>query len=351
MALDAGLSWTCVALDEHPRFLQENAVPLDTPPLDEPTTNTPTVDLAYRPRLADLQPLNTSASLLAPDEQTLLRPRITPAVQLQAREGYLDDFLGDFIVPWPSPDAELAGDVYPLGNAGDRLDYTHFSISMSRSRRMALYAGVNIDGARSLEVKRGRDAWSYDGRLPIEAQIGESLYADNLLDRGHLVRRQDPNWGPQAEVANGDTFHFTNCSPQMGAFNQKTWLELEDYILDNTRRWKQRVTVFSGPVLNDEDRKYRGVSIPSAFWKVVAFLGEDGKPSASAYLITQSRELGQLDFTFGRLRTYQCSVAHIENLTRIGFGDLAQYDGFSNEERLTGTRIEAQIRGPQDIRL
>ncbi|EPN57912.1 DNA/RNA non-specific endonuclease, partial [Pseudomonas syringae pv. actinidiae ICMP 19096] len=27
------------------------------------------------------------------------------------------------------------------------------------------------------------------------------------------------------------------------------------------------------------------------------------------------------------------------------------YDGFSNEERLTGTRIEARIRGPQDIRV
>jgi endonuclease G len=309
------------------------------------------VDLTYRPRLADLKPLQAGATLLAPSAQPLVAPRTTPAAELQEREGYAEDFLGDFSVPWPSPSAELAADVYPVGNPGERLDYQHFSITMSRSRRLALYVGVNIDGERSVEVKRGRDAWAYDGRLPAEAQIGESLYADNLLDRGHLVRRQDPNWGPQAEVANADTFHFTNCSPQMGAFNQKTWLELEDYILDNTRRWKQRVTVFSGPVLHDEDRRYRGVQIPSAFWKVVAFLGEDGKPSASAYLITQSRELGQLDFTFGRLRTYQCSVAQIEQLTGVRFGELARYDGFSNEEQLTGTRIEAQIRGPQDIRL
>ncbi|MCF5674256.1 DNA/RNA non-specific endonuclease, partial [Pseudomonas syringae] len=294
-----------------------------------------TTDLAYRPRLADLKPLTSSSALLEP--QALAAPRTTPASDLKKRKGYADDFLGDFIVPWPSTDEELAPDVYPLENTGNRLDYTHFSITMSRSRRLALYVGVNIDGASSVEVKRSKDAWSFDGRLPAEAQIGENVYADNLLDRGHLVRRQDPNWGKEAEVANGDTFHFTNCSPQMGAFNQKTWLELEDYILDNTRRWKSRVTVFTGPVLRDDDRSYRNIRIPSAFWKVVAFLGDDGKPSASAYMIDQTTELGKLDIMFGPLRTWQRSVAQIEQLTGIRFGDLSAYDGFSNEERLTGT--------------
>lgn len=308
-----------------------------------------TADLAYRPRLADLKPLTSSSALLEP--QALAAPRTTPASDLKKHMGYADNFLGDFIVPWPSVDEELAPDVYPLENIGNRLDYTHFSITMSRSRRLALYVGVNIDGASSVEVKRSKDAWSFDGRLPAEAQIGENVYADNLLDRGHLVRRQDPNWGKEAEVANGDTFHFTNCSPQMGAFNQKTWLELEDYILDNTRRWKSRVTVFTGPVLRDDDRSYRTIRIPSAFWKVVAFLGDDGKPSASAYMIDQTTELGKLDIMFGPLRTWQRSVAQIEQLTGIRFGDLSAYDGFSNEERLTGTRIEAQIRGPQDIRV
>jgi len=152
-------------------------------------------------------------------------------------------------------------------------------------------------------------------------------------------------------IANADTFHFTNCSPQMSGFNQKTWLELEDYILDNTQRWKARATVFTGPVLADDDRVYRGVKIPKAFWKVVAYLSDDGKPCASAYMIDQNRELGQLDLMFGQLRTYQRSVIQIERLTGIRFANLADYDGFSNEERATGTRIEALIQGPEDIRL
>lgn len=307
-------------------------------------------DLSYRPRLADLQPL-----LPAPSIASLMQARsarhVTPAKDLENRQGYAEDFLGDFKVPWPSVDATLADDVLRLAGGGERLDYTHFSITLSRARRMARYVGVNIDGKQSEEVPRSRDTWAYDGRVPEEAQIGEELYADNGLDRGHLVRRQDPNWGKDAETANRDTFHFTNCSPQMGAFNQKTWLELEDYILANTRRWKQRATVFTGPVFDDEDRLYRGVKIPRAFWKVVAFLDDNGKPSASAYTIDQSRELDQLGLMFGQLRTYRRSVARIEQLTGVRFGNLADYDGFSNEERATGTRIEALIGGPEDLRL
>ncbi|OPA87574.1 endonuclease [Pseudomonas fluorescens] len=301
------------------------------------------VDLSHRPRLADLRPLIAPIPTLL--EARAPTPRTTPAKDLNNRSGYAEDFLGSFGVPWPTVNETLAADVQP------RLDYTHFSITMSRSRRLAHYVGVNIDGARHVDIVRSNDSWAYDGRLPLDAQVGEDLYAGNGLDRGHLVRRQDPNWGDEATTANLDTFHFTNCSPQMSGFNQKTWLELEDYILDNTQRWKARATVFTGPVFADDDRLYRGVKIPKAFWKVVAYLSDDGKPSASAYMIDQSRELGQLDLVFGQLRTYQRSVIQIEGLTGVRFGNLADYDGFSNEERATGTRIEALIRGPEDIRV
>ncbi|WP_339532770.1 DNA/RNA non-specific endonuclease [Pseudomonas mucidolens] len=309
------------------------------------------IDLSYRPRLADLKPLAPAHPTVTIMEARAAAKKVTSAADLEGRQGYVEDFLGDFVVPWPTVDASIADDVQELIGGGDRLDYTHFSVSMSRSRRLALYVGVNIEGGLGVDVPRNNDSWSYDGRLPISTQVGEDLYAGNGLDRGHLVRRQDPNWGEEAHLANFDTFHFTNCSPQMGAFNQKTWLELEDYILDHTQRWKARATVFTGPVFADHDRMYRGVKIPSAFWKVVAYLNDAGKPSASAYMIDQSRELGQLELVFGQLRTYQRSVIQIEQLTNIRFGNLADYDGFSNEERATGTRIEALIRGPEDIRL
>ncbi len=95
-----------------------------------------------------------------------------------------------------------------------------------------------------------------------------------MFDRGHLVRRLDPCWGDDGEVtnANEDTFHFTNCSPQHKDLNQKTWLELENYVLNRATDNNFLVTVFTGPVLSPVDGYYDGVQIPSEFWKVVVTL-------------------------------------------------------------------------------
>lgn len=314
------------------------------------------VDLEYRPRLSDMQRLGEDApgpsGLESALEARRRGPRTTPAETFAGRSGYDENFLEGFTVPLPEPVGIRRSDVLPVGGPrGDRLDYTHFSVVMSQSRRMAMFVGVNMSGSESVSINRESDRWALDGRIPAEAQLGEDLYADNLLDRGHLVRREDPNWGADAETANEDTFHFTNCAPQMGAFNQRTWLSLEDYVLQNSRRWAERVTVFSGPVFRDDDRPYREARIPTAFWKVVAFLSDEGRPSATAYMIDQSRELGSLEAAFGRFKTYQRSIVQIQALTDLDFGTLSQFDGFSNEERLHGTRIEAEVRGPGDIRV
>jgi endonuclease G len=319
----------------------------------------PEVNLNARPRLGDMQQIGgpdaaSREATLAMEAAALeAAPRITPAAAFDGRSGYDADFLGEFKVPLPVPGARLKRDVLPVDGDLDRLDYQHFSVVMSKSRRMAMFVAVNIDGARTVRITRGRDKWFLDGRIPVEAQIGEDLYADNLLDRGHLVRREDPNWGDEdvATIANDDTFHFTNCSPQMGGFNQRVWLGLERYILDNTRGWKERVTVFTGPIFSNSDLDYRGVRIPLAYWKVVAFLGDDGRPSATAYMIDQERQLGELEAAFGRHKTYQRSVRRIARLTGLNFGDLAAFDGFSNEEMASGVQIETPLAALSDIRV
>ena len=304
------------------------------------------IDLSYRPRLHDLHPPGGATRLLAP------AVRMSPGDGFAGRSGYRADFLPGFTVLLPDP-AAIADDVLPVpGSDGDRLDYEHFSIAMSRSRRLALFTAVNIDGAASVPVPRGGDPWSFDGRIPQAAQAGDDLYADNDFDRGHLVRREDPNWGPTARLANRDTFHFTNCAPQLSAFNQRSWLELEDFILGNTRRVAERASVFTGPVFCATDPVYRGVAIPLAYWKVVAFIHDDGRPSASAYLIDHEVDPADLrPLLFGAFRTYQRSVRAIEGLTRLDFGALRGFDGFSNEEEATGEVVRRRIRDAADILL
>jgi endonuclease G len=307
------------------------------------------IDLSYRPRLTDLQLLTRSNSGLQPFEPE--RVMISDAGVFRGRAGYDEDFLTEFGVPLPGTTA-IADDVLLVSQSdGSRLDYEHFSIVMSKSRRLALFTAVNIDGSVSVSVPRGGDPWAFDGRIPKAAQAGDELYADNDFDRGHLVRREDPNWGPTASVANRDTFHFTNCAPQLSVFNQRSWLSLEDYILSTTRRVGERATVFTGPVFRPDDPVYRGVAIPLAYWKVVAFIHDDGRPSASAYLLDHDVDLDAQSLLFGAFKTYQRSVLSIEGLTNLDFGLLRQFDGFSNEETATGDIVRALITKVEDIRL
>lgn len=321
------------------------------------------VNLAIRPRLSDLERLGGPADAEASQVESAMEsalearrrgPRVTAAAVFEGRTGYQDGFLDGFPVSLPAPIDGSRQDVLPIeGTANNRLDYQHFSVIMSRSRRIAMFVAVNIDGAQSKSIQRQNDVWALDGRIPAEAQIGEELYSANDLDRGHLVRREDPNWGgsDEAEIANEDTFHFTNCSPQMAAFNQKTWLGLETYVLQEARVSKDRITVFTGPVFGARDPEYRGVKIPLAYWKVIAFINEDGRPSASAYMIDQKQELRNLEATFGVYKTYQRSVRQIEELAGLDFGALSNFDGFSNEERATNVRIESALRSPADMRV
>lgn len=325
------------------------------------TSQAPDVNLLHRPMLATMrqldenlaaQALTESSSLIDVMLERAARPKIRQPAHFAGREGYQQDHLVAFKVPLPTPVGASARDVTPVG--GDktgRLDYTHFSIIMSGSRRIAMMTAVNIEGQRSVSIERNDDKWFLDGRLPTDLQVGEDLYARNRLDRGHLVRREDPNWGPDAQQANDDTFHFTNCAPQMDIVNQRTWLGLENYILQNARAWRERCSVFTGPVFGRNDIEYRGVSIPKAFWKVVAFLSDDGRPSATGYMVSQDEELSELEASFGAYKTYQRSIRSIERAVGIKFGDLANYDGLSNEEETTGLEISQEIRTLGQIRV
>lgn len=318
------------------------------------------LDLEKIPLLRDMTRLGSGPAPSFTESIAVLErgPRVSPPEDLAGRSGYDQNFLPGFPVPVPKPTGERLEDQLTLEEGGTLLHYTHFSLSMSRSRKLAMFTALNMDGSRAVIIKRTPDKWSYDGRVSIEAQIGEEVYVDNDLDRGHLVRREDPNWGTdeEAHIANADTFHFTNCSPQMHAMNAVTWVGLENYVLKNARVWKERVTVFTGPVFREDDLTYRGMKIPLAFWKILAFLSDSGRPSATGYMVDQETELSTLEAAFGRYKTYQRSIRYIEQITGLSFGRLKTYDGFSNEEIQSGVprgrqRIETVLESPDDIRV
>lgn len=284
-----------------------------------------------------------------PAEDEAPKPRVRSASELAGRAGYDPRFLG-IEVPVPQMTGGAAEDVAPIeGSATGLLDYTHFSVAMSRSRRLARFTAVNIDGRDLRRIVRKGDAWFLDGRLPAEAQVGNDVYAKNKLDRGHLVRRLDPVWGAEAALANEDTFHFTNACPQHGELNQKTWRALEDYILENADAHELRVSVFTGPVFRETDRDYRDVRLPEEFWKVVVMLREPGNELvATAYLLTQRHLLSDIEFVFGPFRTYQVPVAAIEKLASLDFRTLREHDPLATANESV-RRAGRAIEGPEDL--
>ena len=248
------------------------------------------------------------------------------------RNGYNTNFL-EKKVPLPTIPDNLIDDVVKLKNSNnEELKYTNFSVVMSKSRGLAFYTAVNIDGSKLEQLERNNDVWYYDPRIEREFQYGPELYSNNDLDRGHLVRRLDPVWGANFKDANEDTFHFSNCSPQHKNLNQKTWLDLEDYILRNADVHDLKVNVFTGPVFNQNDLIYRGkYLIPSEFWKVVTIVknDDDHSISSTAYLQTQKQLIEDLKFVFGEYKTYQVRITKIESLTRLDFGNLRNFDPLS----------------------
>lgn len=236
-------------------------------------------------------------------------------------DGYNQDFLGsDCRLPLPSLADNLQSKIAKLKDGGDVLDYLHFSIVMNADRRLAFYTAANVDGKELKKITRLKDKWYFDPRLDERYQAGPKLYKGNPLDRGHLVRRLDPCWGPNAKEAGEDTFHFTNCSPQHERLNQRDWLEVEDYVLKTADNADKRISVFTGPVFREDDMVYRReYLLPADFWKIVAFVGKNGKLSATAYLRTQKNYIENLEFFDDEFKTWQVPVAQVEALTGLSF--------------------------------
>ena len=160
---------------------------------------------------------------------------------------------------------------------------------------MPFFSICNIDGAKRILVDRdtgqavsqpeATENWAIDPRIPEEAQLSDAFYqrlrsafrAADFFARGHMTRREDPNWGtaPSAEKANNDTFHHTNACPQVNtAFNasKKVWQGIENFILNSADDSNLKVTVITGPVFADddpafEDPEFGPVRLPRRFWK------------------------------------------------------------------------------------
>lgn len=257
------------------------------------------------------------------------------------REGYKDDFLGKKdVVPLPAFSTQNQDVVSFQDNGGKSsiLRYEHFSVAMSRSRRMCFFSAANIDGGQSRKMKRS--AWKTDPRIPKELQIMKECYGNSpKFSRGHMTRREDPIWGAQKEAAlgNEDSMHVTNVVPQMQPFNAPIWLGLENYALENARQDEMRISVFTGPFFTKKDPTMYGIRIPISFWKIIAFIHDETKKlCATGYTMSQESYLKEEEFVFGQHETTQTPISTIATRSGLRFELLSSVDPMrGNEEAVS----------------
>ena len=280
---------------------------------------------------------------LAPEEIT-----VTIDQDYRDRQGYNPNFL-DLKVPLPeiapsmiTETSQVSGDAMKHSDPYE-LTYYHYSVYMNKRRRTAWFSAANVDGVNRPDIgKRPADRWYVDPRIPASDQLSQDAFEPGI-DRGHLTRRQDTVWGPDFETAlkaNNDTFHFTNCSLQVSAFNRgkDRWQGLEQFLLEqHALKEKKRLNVVTGPVFADNDPVYRNASmsysvrVPLQFWKVCTLIRQDNTLSATAFVLGQEDIEGLPGFQqeVFAVDLAQTTIKDLEARTGLNLGDLRNHDYFA----------------------
>jgi endonuclease G len=266
-----------------------------------------------------------------------------------SRTGYEKRFLGTEI---PMPEAADPSVLAKTLDGGTVLHYQNFSVMMNAARRLALVTASNVTADPRLKrpdptkqyTRRAltglgdndQEKWFVDPRLEEKFQLPDIFFTKDrsAFDKGHIVRRDDVTWGKTYEDlrrANGDTYHVTNCSPQVAEFNRSAsghdnWGDLENHVLAGAA--EEKLTLFAGPVLDPADTVFVGAGggknkirakIPSRFWKVIVANGQDG-PAAFGFVLEQ--DLSGVEFEFvvaDEFVSHMYPLADIEEMTGVKF--------------------------------
>ncbi len=391
------------------------------PRLDSEGRVTWTLPLEVSVRLPGLAAPTPATQDAAPPEEPQSAEERRPRRDYSDRSGYDPDFLPGHHIALPELGETLEEQAAPnrLAKPDDHpfeLKYHHFSVVVNRVRRLAFFTACNTDGATAKGVNRKKkqvrpltlgvigpealvdelidaegESWFKDPRLDEDHYAAGDVYSGQVVpgfpdprsrgrilrmfQRGHLVRRLDPTWGDDTDhvlAAERDTFHWTNCSPQVGAFNQgrsdrsipgsgDLWRAVENHMLRAALVEKKRATSFTGPIFRDDDPFYRSTfMIPRRFFKIVVWIDRDALKSLA--LIADQEEVltvmpeafqrqaseamaGRESFTnLTKVRDFLSTIEEIENATGLSFGDEVRAGDIRRGEATAEVEDEESIR-------
>lgn len=190
------------------------------------------------------------------------------------------------------------------------IHHAFYSLSYSERHEQPEWVAYELTVDQLNATKHDRhDYFSPDVKIKSRSAIHRD-YTGSGYTRGHLAPAADMAFDA---VAARECFFMSNISPQLKAFNNGIWRELEENVRDWARKNK-RLWVVSGPVLSEDLKIKIGtnrVSVPRLFYKVILdYTGPEKK--GIAFLIPNERS----DLP---LEDYVMSIDSIEKLTTINF--------------------------------
>ncbi|MCX2476061.1 DNA/RNA non-specific endonuclease [Pedobacter sp. MC2016-05] len=307
------------------------------------------------------------------------------------RIGYKPDFIEGFTVPFPKVKPEIENELYK--NFGAKVPYIvpyhHYSLVMHKKRRMLLWAASNVNYNPNVRDSRSRTelgsgAWRLDPRIPEIYQIQAKEFYDpaTLVDKGHIVRRDDNVWEEQLpggkkntlgiEYANADTFHWTNCTPQHEAFNRDMppykgiglWGILENEVkkqldlsvkagTNDYRDYGSKASIISGPIFREDDPEYMNIQYPLRFFKIFAIRSSSEGNLVYGFILSQKDKVDDtglekpiaeegLPRFNAKVKAMQVSLIEIQNLTGLIF-DQSLHDADVKRGDSTSVELESDM--------
>lgn len=201
----------------------------------------------------------------------------------------------------------------------------NYSLCFDKTKKAALWVAYPLHKAYIGSVSRSND-WVYDPDIDQNSQayLPRAYREYPLYDRGHQLPSADRT---ATSEMNDQTFYFSNQTPQLGALNQKMWVNLEtkirNYICSDT------LYVVTGALFDGSstatDNNGKAIPVPGHYFKVLlrTVNGDTGKAVSEC----SANELKAIAFwvehkSYGSIqppRSICTSVAEVEQKTGLTF--------------------------------
>ncbi len=199
---------------------------------------------------------------------------------------------------------------HAAGSGLEIVDHTYYSLGYNEQAEQAAWVAYPLT-AQSIYVPNvKRTNWFSFDTLVSTHSAAHRDYKGSGYTRGHLAPAGDMAFNRQAME---ESFMMSNMSPQLRAFNNGIWKELEE----NVRDWavkRKSVYIVTGPILTNVQKtigKNNTIAVPSAFYKIILDLSDPVK-EAVAFVIPH-RKCDE------RIQEFAVSIDSVEVLTGLDF--------------------------------